>query len=410
MLLALSQIRHAAGELVVLPGFDRILDLLSLGAGVPLIAGLVLTYLAHSSIAVILLVASLAETGLIPLDTALFLVLGANIGSALLPVLATWRGPSNARVSVIASLLLRALGVGALVATVPWVSDVLAGRGAVERVPALFHLSVNVVVGLAGLMCARPLLAVATRAVPEDAVHGQPTGPRYLSNTELDTPARALACAKCEALVMGDLASEMVTGIVATFDRPSPDRLAAIVALDDSLDRLFEAIKIYLARVMKRELSDEETRRALDLLSFITNMKHIGDIVEGSLGDLLARKNELGIGFSAEGLAEITALHDRVCENFDLAIDTFLTDDGALVRQLYDAKAAVRRIERASVETHIERLGSGRADSLNTSGLYIAIDRDLKRINGHLTAVAYPVLLLAGKVPRTRWKHREKAA
>jgi phosphate:Na+ symporter len=182
--------------------------------------------------------------------------------------------------------------------------------------------------------------------------------------------------------------------------------LDVITAKDDDVDRLYDAIKIYLARVMQRELSEEESGRAQEILSFTSNMEHIGDIVEGGLMELATKKIKLRAHFSESGLSEIETMHEMVAASFDLAINTFVSGDVELARQLYDAKIEIRDLERKTLAAHFERLGKGMTESIATSSLHLDLVRDLKRINSHLTAIAYPVLKASGEVPRTKWKRR----
>ena len=205
---------------------------------------------------------------------------------------------------------------------------------------------------------------------------------------------------------MADIAQNMVRKTLPVLLNGNDMDRSTIIAMDDSVDRLFDAIKLYVARVVQREISEDESHRAFALLSFTANMEHIGDIVDGGLMETSAKKDKLQIQFSKDGMAEIRSLHDAVCESFDLAINTFLSDDGELAKQLHSAKSQIRKIERKSVVTHIERIGSGQVESIGTSGLHLDVIRDLKRINSHLTAIAYPVLEATGEIPKTKWKSK----
>ena len=133
-------------------------------------------------------------------------------------------------------------------------------------------------------------------------------------------------------------------------------------------------------------------------------MEHMGDIIEGSLMELAVKKANLGAQFSQQGLTEIAALHEAVTSTFELAINTFISEDSDLARMLFDAKASIHELESKSVTTHLERIGTGISQSIETSSLHLDIIRDLKRINSHLTSIAYPVLKASGKVPKTKWK------
>ena len=207
---------------------------------------------------------------------------------------------------------------------------------------------------------------------------------------------------------MAEIAQEMVERSSEALTEVGDVQRSKVAKLDDDLDRLFDAIKLYVAGILRRELDDEETRRAMDVLTFTANMEHIGDIVDGNLMSHVGRKKKSHVDFSPQGQEEILRFFDAVLENFQLAVNTFLTDDRDLARQLHQAKAIVRELEQKSIATHMERLGSGISRSVRTSSLHIDVIRDLKRINSHLTAIAYPVLLSSGEVPKTKWKRRAR--
>ena len=206
---------------------------------------------------------------------------------------------------------------------------------------------------------------------------------------------------------MADIAQTMVHNIRPILDAADNDLRARTGGLEDGLDTLFDAIKIYMARTMQQQLSEQESQQAQDILTFIASMEHIGDIVDCDLLILASNKAARQIDFSAEGMAEINDLHEAVCINFDLAVNTFLTYDTDLAKQLYDAKANVREIEAGSIATHIARIGSGRSDSIESSDLHLDLLHGLKRINGHLATTAYLVLKASGETPRTKWKKKE---
>jgi len=368
--------------------------------------GLVLSYLAHSSLAIVLLTTGFVTTGFLNLDSALYLILGANIGSGLLPVIANWNSRLGARLPVTANLLVRTVGV---VLTYPFVEFLITNYShliATELQPAIFHLALNLVVALGGLIMTKPALAVTGKLLSPDVPKDDVVEPKYLDESALSSPAKALACAKREALVMADIAQEMVRAVLPALRDGDERERNIIIEMDDSVDRLFDAIKRYIAQIMQQELTAEESQRALDVLSFTANMEHIGDIVDGSLMELAAKKHRLQIQFSEDGLAEISDLHEAVCNTFDLSVNTFLSGESDLAHQLFAAKADIRKLERNSVTTHLERIGAGLMDSIDTSGVHLDVVRDLKRINSHLTSIAYPVLKASGEVPKTKWKRK----
>ena len=404
ILLALSMVNYIGTGLANLQEFNTVMQVFVSQPFLMLLFGVVLTYLAHSSLAIVLLVVGFVHSGLLLTDAGLFLVLGANVGSGLLPVIANWKAKRNAKIPVKANFLIRVLGVAAVFPFVSPLLAVLADSLPAYTTPAFFHLFLNIGVAIIGLVLLQPIIKLVTNLESADSESAQAIEPKHLDETAFSSPSKALACAKREALNMADIAQIMLRNTLPVLKEGNDELRQEIVIMDDDVDRLFNAIKIYIARIMREELTEEEAQRAMDLLSFTANMEHMGDIIEGSLMELAVKKANLGAQFSQQGLTEIAALHEAVTSTFELAINTFISEDSDLARMLFDAKASIHELESKSVTTHLERIGTGISQSIETSSLHLDIIRDLKRINSHLTSIAYPVLKASGKVPKTKWK------
>ena len=408
LLLALQELSIAAAALREAPTMRVVLGAVG---GEPLIAlgiAALLTWAAHSSLAIVLFVMSLAGSGVIPVPVALILVLGANIGGAFAPWVALAGSPPAARRVPLGNLLMR--GVVGL-AVIPFV-DLAANWIAVfvkdpARNVVLFHTAFNLGVALLGL----PLVGVIANLLqrwgnePTEAVdEGRP---RHLEKSVLDTPSEALACALRESLRMGDLVSTMLRDVIAAIEGNDQKLVKDIEKADDTVDRLHEAIKLYLVEASKAPMTEEESHRLLEILTFTTNLEHIGDIIDKNLVELAAKKVRRQLSFSPEGLEEIRAFHARVTETMRLAANVFATRDVSLARRLFSDKSAMRAAERNATESHFVRLKDGRPESIETSSIHIDIIRDLKRIHGHLTATAYPLLEAQGDLAESRLRQKD---
>jgi phosphate:Na+ symporter len=178
--------------------------------------------------------------------------------------------------------------------------------------------------------------------------------------------------------------------------------------MDNVVDRLHEAIKLYLTDITRREsLGDADARRWSDIMAFTTNLEHVGDIIDKNLMELAAKRIKNNYRFSAEGMAEISELHAQVLENLRLAMSVFMSGDKAVARRLLAEKTRFRDRERQCAENHIERLRQGKLESIETSALHLDVLRDLKRINSHITSVAYPILEQAGELADSRLRQTE---
>ncbi|MET4697029.1 phosphate:Na+ symporter [Constrictibacter sp. MBR-5] len=372
----------------------------------PLLAVLVsaaLTWLSHSSLAIVLLVMSWTLHGVIPEPLAFAFVIGANIGGALAPLAVGWSAGPVARRVPAGNLATRAVAGLLLLPLIAWIGPWIAAIDAdPARQVANFHTAFNIasalvflpLVGIVAAGCARLFPA---RATPDDAKR-----PRYLDDDALDTPSVALAAAARETLRMGDLVEDMLRRSIDVFRTDDAKLAQAIEAEDDQVDSLNEAIKLYLTSVSQAGLDEDESRRMTDILTFTTNLEHVGDIIDKNLMELARKKIRHRMLFSEAGFAEISAFHARVLDNLQLALNVFMSRDVNLARRLLNEKVAIRDAERAAAESHIGRLRAGRPESIESSSLHLDVIRDLKRINSHVTSVAYPLLEQTGALRASR--------
>jgi phosphate:Na+ symporter len=233
--------------------------------------------------------------------------------------------------------------------------------------------------------------------------------PRYLDPDAIDAPQVALANAARETLRLGDMVEQMLRQSIEVFRKDDPKLLREISGSDDDVDRLHEAVKLYLTRLAREEMDKKESQRLTAILTFTTNLEHIGDIIDKNLMELAAKKIKNRYSFSPSGMAEIEELHAEVMRNLGLALNVFVSEDPSLARQLLDHKVTVRTLEQRLAERHFERVSEGRPESIETSSLHLDVIRDLKRINGHLTSVAYPILESRGELAESRLRKRDQA-
>jgi phosphate:Na+ symporter len=411
VLLALTLIRGAAAPLRDSAGLSVVLHAMEGEPWIALLAATALTWAAHSSLAMVLFIMSLAAAGTVSVPLALALVLGANLGGALTPLIDQWGAAPEARRVLLGNVIMR--GVVAVVAlpllgqVTAWIGllDVSAARAAIH-----FHSAYNLAVAVVGLALLDLVALAATRALPAAPKAEDPATPRYLDPGVIDSPSEALAAAARETLHLGDLVSGMLSRTMAVFEKDDLKLAKSVEQADDAVDRLHESIKLYLIQVSRGEMSLEESGRFVEILTFVTNLEHVGDIIDKNLMELAAKKIKHRYAFSPEGRAELAAFHGRVTETMQLALNVFMTRDPNLARRLLAEKSEVRDAELAAAQSHFGRLKEGRPESLETSAIHLDVIRDLKRINGHLTSVAYPILEGTGELARTRLKTPEAAA
>jgi len=212
----------------------------------------------------------------------------------------------------------------------------------------------------------------------------------------------ALADAAREALHMGDHVEIMLRKVMAaimTDDRALVDQVSRI---DDTVDGLNEAIKLFVTKLTRSSLDEREGQRAMEIISLAINLEHIGDIIDKNLSELATKKIKRRFQFSPEGAEELSAFHKRTMESLRIAFSVFMSGDVGEARKLLAEKALLRSVELAATERHLDRLREGRPESIETTSLHLDVLRDLRRIHSHICSVAYPVLDAAGEFAERR--------
>ncbi|MGO7042214.1 Na/Pi cotransporter family protein [Rhizobium acaciae] len=407
MLLSLHLLSSATEPMRQSPALAAFIGLLDNAWPVALAFSAGIAFISSSSLAAVVLILSLASTGILSADLVIVLVLGANLGGAIPPVIASLAGPASAKRVTLGNLIVRA--AGCLIA-LP-----LAGYGAEllemlplapPKLPVDAHLAFNLILAALAWPFSRLLSRLMLRLVPEEA--RTDNAPKYLDSQELSTPVVALASATREVLGVGDLIERMLICASEAFEQNDLTKLKELPSLESQVDSLQQEVKIYLSKLGREGLSDENGRRSIVIIDYAINLEHIGDIIEKGLAPQVAKKASLGLNFSAEGYEELKTLFDLTIDNLRIAQTIFVTRDFNLAKQLMDVKVEVRRMEKQSAERHLERLRDGRADSLQTSSLHLDMLRDLKRINAHIVSVAHPILDESGLLIESRLRNAGK--
>ena len=382
MLVSLTLLDQATAPLRASPQMAAFLPMLDQAWPVALAFAAGIALLCSSSLAAVLLIGSLV----LPPDLTVVMVLGANLGGAMAPVLAGATLDIAARRGLLGNLT----AAGALNAM-----PLAVGPLAVSA-----HLAFNLALAALiwpfnGLVCR--LVAVL---MPQDA-HAASTAPRWLDVQVLDAPPLALTGARREVLDIGDSVERMLAQTRAAFRKHDPAPLAEVRAIEDQVDRRQQQVKNYLSR-LTGDATEAERRQAIDILDYVINLEHIGDIIDRGLSPEVAKKIGLGLRFSGEGFRELDALFLLTQENLRMAQTVFMTRDRDMARRLMEQKVTIRNLERQSAQRHLIRLREGQTESRETSSLHLDLLRDLKRINAHAVSVAHPILQDEGLLIESR--------
>jgi len=413
ILLALHQFLVLLAPLTTQPILRTMLGGLATHIVFLVLAAAMLTWAAHSSVAIVLLAMSFAANGALPLPAAIAVTLGANLGSALNPVLETGmaRNPATRRLPI-GNLVNRLVGVLAVLALFPLIPPLVTDIEAdPARIVANFHTAFNIVLALLFFPWLPLYARLLEKWLPARVDEADPATPLYLEPGARKTPSLALGHATREALRLADVLAQMLAGLRTALHENDRRLIGQTKRLDDVLDSLSTAIKDYVVSIETARLNEDDRQRIARILAFTINMEQAGDIVDRNLLGIASRRLKRGLVFSPEGEADLAGQVDRLIANVHKAASLFLSGDESAARTLAGEKEVFREEESQAIAAHFDRLRSGNINTVETSSLHLDALGDLKRVNAHLVeAAAYPILRQHGALLPSRVRRRTEEA
>jgi phosphate:Na+ symporter len=412
MLLALHILLDTLAPAENAPGVRIFMNAVTGDPALCIIIGAVVTWVVHSSVASVLLIMSLAFAHFITPFAALALVLGANLGSAINPIVEGARSDNPASYRLpLGNLINRLAGVLVVAPFLRPITEILqAWQPDLAKMTAEFHIAFNVATAMLFIGLLDVMARLLKKLLPNRVKEADPLRPRYLDESALETPSLALADAARETLHMGDLVEIMLRKVMAAMMNNDRALVDQVSRMDNNVDALDEAIKLYLTKLTRGSLDEREGRRAMEIISFTINLEHIGDIIDKNLSELATKKIKRRFQFSPEGAEELSAFHKRTMDSLRIAFGVFMSGNVDEARKLLAEKAVLRNTELAATEKHLDRLREGRPETIETTSLHLDVLRDLRRIHSHICSVAYPVLEATGELSANRSTESEAVA
>ncbi|MGV8862013.1 MAG: Na/Pi cotransporter family protein [Pseudomonas sp.] len=383
---AASPITQAAGVKVLFASLtgDLMLDAL---------VGAMFALISYSSLAAVLLTATLAGAEIISLPVAIGLVIGANIGSGLLAFLSTSMQNVAGRQVALGSLLYKLIGLLLIIPVLdPLVKWMDTLNFSAQSLVISFHLTYNTLRCLLMLPSVSPMARVCAWLLPERPDTNGVAKPRHLDATALETPSLALANAVRETLRLGDLVESMLDAMQGVLRGTQTAVTLEMRRLNDDAEALYNAIKLYLAQMPREDLCEQDSRRWAEIIELAINLKLASDLIERMLRKVQQQKTSQRRSFSEVGLEELTGLHSQLLLNLRLGLSVFVSADPESARQLLREKRRFRAQERRLAHAHVSRLQRKVVQSIETSSLHLEMIGDMKRLNSLFCSSAYAVL------------------
>ena len=415
MLMALAGLQHTLAPVENTPLLRSILEAMAAEPVLAIAVAFVLTWGCHSSVAIVLLVSSLCASGVVGGSESLALVLGANLGGTMPPLVHA--STPVARRLPLGNLLVRLTGVIVFAPWLPTVARLLRQvTGSDTRLVVDFHLAFNLLLAAVFLPVVSNFSKLLIRWLPDPPQPTDPGRSLYLESAALDSASVALANATRETLRMADMLGKMLKDALDVFRTGDRASAAEIPAIDAAIRQVGSAIRGYLVAIGSEQTLDDaqEGARLQEIHSAVINIEHVSDIVANGLMDFTVKELKRGQSLSVEEVAAIAAMHAELLESLNLAMAIFLHGDPGDARRLVERKARFRQMEAEATAISIRLLREATVASrasgddavlvADDGGFLLRVVRDLRRVHSHLATFAY------GSASQGRERRRQKVA
>ncbi|WP_406676618.1 Na/Pi cotransporter family protein [Moorella sp. ACPs] len=381
----------AVAPLNTLPGFKTALSPLAAHPWLMMLAAALFTGVVQASAATVVLAMTLAAQGTLPLEAALAMVLGANLGTTATALISSIALSREAKRVALAHFFFKLAGTLLFLPFLGLYSYLSRLTSPdIARQVANGHTLFNVINMFLFLPFTPQVGRLMERLLPN--VPAEEKVAKYLDTKVLDIPELALARATQELLRMaGIIREEMFPRVMQPLAEREVELLEKLRSLDNILDYLYRAVARYLAQLNQGNLTDDQLVAQTKLLYIANDLEHIGDVVV-EMAHQWRKIEASGVEFSPAGQAELQEMFNKVKENFATAIQAFAADDEALAARVIRDHPEILRLEKNLRYSHFQRLQQENRLSLETTSIHMDLINQLLRLNMHSVSIAQAVM------------------
>ncbi len=348
-----------------------------------------LTLILQSSSAASVIVVALGLSQIVNLETALYMILGVNLGSSLKVISLDLRQKGFLTGMAIMHLLFNIFGIMVFVLFFKYFNYLAsATSGDIGRQIANGHTLYNIINSLMLLFFIPFVIRIINKYVPENT--SKESDLSYLSRKLLYTPSVALGQANRAVVNMAKIASEMLENSRLIFSENKIDLLEKVEEQEEEIDKMTGKISEYLTQVSQQNLDKKGLLKLYSLMHITTDLEHLADHVL-AVSELFAEVKEEKVMFSEKAIHELNAIFGKLKIMQNLVIKSLAEDNLKLAYEIIKHENKVDEIVKKSNSNHLERMSSG-ACSLENGKYFTELLTKLERIGDHSDNIAYAVV------------------
>ncbi len=358
-----------------------------------ILIGIVCTALFQSSAAMTAIVVTMSGAGIIPLSSALFVILGTNIGTCVTAIIASFGTNTNAKRTAMIHLLFNLIGTFIFTVFIwifrdgaVWLLRKMSDNPQMQV--ALFHVIFNILTTALLVPFIKPLTRLATLLVRDK---GDDSTPKmyYIDDRILHTPPIAVAQVLKEVSNMAVLAKENLDRGFNAIVNASVAEREKILQTEEKINFVNKGVARYLIKMSSLSLPRSDEKLVGSLHHVIGDVERIGDHAENFLEEA-QEMQENGITFSDDAMDELNNMYQKVRYMFERSLYVFENRDETALAEISELESEVDMLKRVLGNNHIMRLNSGNC-SVECGTHFYAIISALERVADHLTNVAFSI-------------------
>lgn len=343
--------------------------------------GAAFTAVVQSSAVTIGILIVLAAQGLLSLEPAIAITLGANIGTCITAALASIGKPREAVRASVVHTLFNVAGVLLWLAFIPqlaewaqWLSPARADLSGTERLAAEVprqianaHTLFNVANTLLFLGFTTQIARLVVWLIPDRPLRAdQQMLPRYLHGSLLSTPPVALQTTRLEIGRLGECVGAMATAIMPAAIRGSRAALETVAGMDKAVDALHMAIIEFLGRLNRTHLTARQSGELMQLVEVTNNLEHIGDMIATSMVASARKRIDEDVSVSGQTAKILAEYHAFVLAALNDALRAVTQEDAELAREVSRRKKGFSELSHRLAQHGLDRLAAQEPNRLKT--------------------------------------------
>lgn len=353
------------------------------------------TAVIQSSAATLAIAMSLAVENVLPIEAAIPLMFGANIGTTATALISSLASSREAKRVALANLIFKVLGV---ILVFPFINAlanlVVYSSIDVSRQIANAHTFFNIIITVIFLPIINYFSKLIYLMVPEkeEELYRTEKVTKFIDETVLNVPDIALWQTKNEIKHMGEIVGEkMFSRLNEYIEKPNEDHLDYLLKKEHQVDSMYIAISKFISNIAEGELEEEQSSQQVKYLYIINDLEHVGDITL-SLARGYRKAVQEGSLLTSDDLSDFKEMFNKIKENYSKSLQAFAEDDYVLAAEVLKNQPDILKLEKDLRFNHFVRLTSTEVKQPKYSPIYLDMVNDLLRINMHSVSISQTVM------------------